>query len=90
MALRFKFFLALVFLSAAPYVFGSNAPQTDQSGDALEMVAKRMRSLTNSLEHMPKPPAFDQKIQLPADFLPSSKSSNPSHDDVYLEKENEA
>lgn len=56
----------------------ADAP-ADQNSEALEMIAQRMRSLSNSLEKMPRPPAFDQKIQLPDIPLavPQKNNSEP-------------
>lgn len=89
MGLRFKIFFTLVIIFSASAAFGMDAPETEQTSDSLEMIAQRMRSLTSSLEGMPQPPAFNQKIQLPGDFLPVPQSSTSSEEDDFLEKENE-
>ena len=67
MAPRFRnfFIFCLCWLVSSGSAFAAEASKTAQSSETLEMVAKRMRSLTHSLEGMPQPPALDQTIQLP-------------------------
>ncbi len=75
MGLRFRILFLSALLLAIPPVFAAETDQTGQNSEALEMIAERMRSLTNSLEQMPEPPAFNQKIQLPGDFLIKNNST---------------
>lgn len=43
--------------------------QSSVSAEALEVIAARMKSLTQSLNNMPQPPAFKNKINLPGDGI---------------------
>lgn len=63
-------------------IAGLQASETEQNAEALEMVAARMKSLTQSLNGLPQPPSFDKKIQLPANLLPpaSKEQQVPAKD----------
>lgn len=67
--------ILLLLLTISCAAFAGEAPQTDQNSEALEMIAKRMQSLTQSLGGIPDPPAFDQQIQLPGAFIAVPKPS---------------
>ena len=63
---RFRFFIFLVICyGLVGIAVLQGASDTEQNAEALEMIASRMKSLTESLNGLPEPPAFDQKIQLP-------------------------
>lgn len=91
MAPRFKFFLAVLLLVFSPLVFGEDAPSAEPSevqtagpnSDALEMISKRMQSLTNSLQGMPQPPKFDQKIQLPDSIIKLPPPAHKGNDENF-------
>lgn len=46
---------------------GENIPPV--SAEALDAIAARMKSLTQSLNNMPQPPSFKHKINLPGDGI---------------------
>lgn len=71
-------------LSAAP------SRETEQSSEGMEMIARQMRSLSQSLDRLPGPPAFDQTLQIPGEPLeaPGAKS-NPENFQDQTEDENE-
>jgi hypothetical protein len=70
MAPRFK---VLVFLFCLGFASTAAAGETEQNSEALQMVAERMRSLSQSLSGLPQPPSLNQKIQLPDSLLAPAK-----------------
>ncbi len=79
MGRRFKIF----FLGFGCLLFGAfwGYAQTEQNSEALEMIVKRMKSLTQSLNGLPQPPAMDKTIQIPDTFfLKSSPNSKDQKD----------
>jgi hypothetical protein len=68
---RFRFFIAAVFfcVTGIPGLHAQTVTDTEQNAEALEMIASRMKSLSESLNGLPQPPSFDKKIQLPDTLL---------------------
>lgn len=88
MGRRYRF---LVFLAVA-IVFGvgilQSATEAEHNAEAEKMLAARMRSLTQSLSGLPKPPAFHQNIQLPELATPDDfVEIAPLNDETKKEKE---
>ncbi len=69
----------------APFLFAAPSRETEQSSEGMEMIARQMRSLSQSLDQMPGPPAFDQTLQLPGEVL---NAAGEEHEE-QTEDENE-
>jgi hypothetical protein len=70
------------FLSAAP------SRETEQNSEGMEMIARQMRSLSQSLDQMPGPPAFDQTLQIPGEPLeaPAAQKNHENFQDQTEDK----
>ena len=90
MGRRFSFFILAAVCFGLMGIAGLQAASdTEQNAEALEMIASRMKSLTQSLNGLPQPPAFDQKIQLPDNLLPPALKEQPVLEKDPEEKEND-